>query len=145
MNEKFNDILKLARVELVIIPIFILLKYIRPYALASELSDFFKILLLSLPNFFEAIIGTISLTGIFLILNDQLNKRYQIKVIIIYTVAVTLAGIYVFAQELKIIKLRRNTTFDPNDLIFSVIGLIIGFLIISLIKPRIQINSMLKS
>ncbi len=113
--------------------------------MASELSDFFKILLLSLPNFFEAIIGIVSLTGIFLILNDQLNKKYQIKEIIIYTVAVTLAGIFVFAQELKIIKLRRNTTFDPNDLIFSVIGLIIGFLIILIIKPSIQINSMLKS
>lgn len=145
MNEKMADIMKLARVELIIIPIFIFFKYIRPAVLKSESPEFFKIVLLSLPNFFEAIIGTLTLTGALLIINNWLNKTHQRKLKIIYIIAVVLTGILVISQELNIINIRTNTTMDQNDLIFSTIGLIIGYLIVLRIKPRIinetRINS----
>lgn len=137
MNEKMADIMKLARVELIIIPIFIFLKFIRPSVLASKSPEFFKIALLSLPNFFEAIIGTLTLTGIGLIVNDKLNRKYQIGSRLIYILAVILTGIYVSTQELKIHNLGGNNVFDVNDLIFSFIGLIIGFWVVLRIKPKI--------
>ncbi|WGD33984.1 hypothetical protein [Olleya sp. YS] len=137
MNEKMIDIMKLARVELIIIPIFIFLKLIRPSVLDSESPEFFKIALLSFPNFFEAIIGTLTLTGLGLIVNDKLNRRYQIRTRSIYILAVILAGIYVLTQELKIHNLGGNNVFDINDLIFSFVGLIIGYWIVLKIKPNI--------
>ena len=132
-----TDIMKLARVELIIIPIFIFFKFIRPSVLKSESPEIFKIALLSLPNFFEAIIGTLTLTGIGLVVNDKLNKKYQIRPRLIYILAVTLAGIYVSTQELKIHNLGGNNVYDVNDLIFSFIGLIIGYWIVFRIKPII--------
>lgn len=136
MNEKMKDIMKLARVELIIIPIFIFFKFIRPSVLKSASPEFFKLTLLSLPNFFEAIIGTLTLTGIGLIVNNKLNKRHQIRPKFIYIIAVLLAMIYVSTQELKIHNLGGNNVFDKNDLIFSFIGLIVGYSIILWIKPR---------
>jgi NAD/NADP transhydrogenase beta subunit len=137
MNRKMKDIMKLARAELIIIPVFILFKFIRPGVLKSESPEFFKIILLSLPNFFEAIIGALTLTGVILIIYDWLNKKYQIKPKIIYIIAVLLAGILVISQELNIITIRTNATMDQNDLIFSVIGLVVGYWFVLRIKQRI--------
>lgn len=141
MNEKMKDIMKLARVELIIIPIFIFLKFIRPSVLNSSSPDFFKVALLSLPNFFEAIIGTLTLTGIGLLINDRLSERHQIKPKLIYLLAVVLAGIYVSTQELKIHNLGGNNVYDRNDLVFSFIGLLIGNWIVMLIKPIVNTDS----
>ena len=145
MKEKFTDIMKLARVELIIIPVFVFFKYIRPTVLESASPEIFKIILLSLPNLFEAVIGTLTLTGVILIINDQLNKKHQIPTKFIYIIAVILTAVYVVAQELNIVNIRANTTFDHNDLIFSVIGLTIGYLIVLYIKPRIQLNNAINS
>lgn len=144
MNEKMKDIMKLARVELIIIPIFIFFKFIRPSVLRSSSPEFFKIALLSLPNFFEAVIGTLTLTGIGLLINDRLSERHQIKPKLIYLLAVILAGIYVSTQELKIHNLGGSNVFDRNDLVFSFIGLIIGYWIVIRIKPIINIDSQKK-
>ena len=129
--------MKLARVELFIIPVFIFFKLIRPTVLKSSSPQFFKVVLLSLPNFFEAIIGTVTLTGLGLLINHRLSEPYQIKPKLIYLLAVILAGIYVSTQELKIHHLGGNNVFDINDLIFSIIGLIIGYWIVIRIKPII--------
>lgn len=139
-----KDIMKLARVELIIIPIFIFFKVIRPSVLKSSSPAFFKLVLLSLPNFFEAIIGTLTLTGIGLLINDRLRERHQIRPKLIYLLAVVLAGIYVSTQELKIHNLGGNNVFDRNDLLFSFIGLIIGYWIVLRIKPIINIDSQKK-
>ena len=138
MTEKMMDIRKIARVQLFIIPIFILLKFIRPAILESESPEFFKIVLLSIPNFFEAVVGTLNLTGVGLIINDKLNIKHQLRPKIIYIIAVILAGLYVSTQELKIHNLGGNNVFDRNDLIFSFIGLIIGYSIIIWLKPIIK-------
>jgi hypothetical protein len=136
MNKKMMGIIKLVWLELIIIIIFIFFKLIRPTVLNSKSSEFFKLILLSLPNFFEAVIGTLTLTGIGLIINDKLSRKYQIRSRLIYILAAVLAGIYVSAQELKIHNLGGNNVFDVNDLLFSFIGLIIGYLIVLLINPN---------
>ena len=136
MNKKMTGIIKLVWLELIIIIIFIFFKLIRPTVLNSKSSEFFKLILLSLPNFFEAVIGTLTLTGIGLIINDKLSRKYQIRSRLIYILAAVLAGIYVSTQELKIHNLGGNNVFDVNDLLFSFIGLIIGYLIVLLINPN---------
>ncbi|WP_298540859.1 hypothetical protein [uncultured Aquimarina sp.] len=133
-----TDILKLARIQFLLIILFVIFKFIRPAVLNSDSPEWIKITLLSLPNFFEAVIGTLILTGIGLYLNFRiLSEKRQIKRNLIYAVASILAGIYVITQELKLHNLGGNNIYDSNDLIFSVIGLIIGYLIIIAIKPKI--------
>ncbi len=136
MNNKYSDILKLARIQMAVTIVFIFFKFIRPPVLQSNSPEIFKIVLLSLPNFFEAIIGVLTVTGIGLVINGQLNKKYAMTANYIYILTAVLAGIYVIFQELNIIKIRTNTTMDPNDIIFSIIGLIVGCLFIQHIKPQ---------
>jgi hypothetical protein len=50
--------------------------------------------------------------------------------LILYLLAVTFAGIYVITQELKIHNLGGQNIYDPNDVVFSILGLIIGFSIV---------------
>ena len=137
INERNKDILKLARIEFFIIPIFIFFKLIRPSVLKSSSLEIFKIILLSLPNFFEAIIGTLTLTAVGLMINYRWCKKLQINPRLIYFLAVIVAATYVTLQELNVINTRANATMDENDLIFSAIGLIVGFSIVWRIKPRI--------
>lgn len=133
-----TDIMKLARIELIIIPIFIFFKAIRPKVLDSAAPEIFKITLLSLPNFFEAVIGTLTLTGVGLLINDRLSQAQQLKPKFIYIIAVVLAACYVIAQELNLITLRANGTTDPFDVLFSIIGLAVGYATILYVKPIIQ-------
>jgi len=137
MNNKMGDILKLARIQILLIVLFIFFKLIRYPVLNSPSPAFFKKVLYALPNFFEAITGILVLTGIGLLLNDRLKKKNQLGLKNLYLLVVIIAGGFVITQELNVYNLRGDNTFDQNDLIFSVIGLIIGYWIILSKKPRI--------
>ena len=137
MTNKLADILGLARIQIVLIVFFVFFKFIRPPVLDSNSPAIFKSLLLSLPNFFEAVIGTLILTGLGLILNDQLNHNRS-NLNLIYLLAVVFAGIYVIAQELKIHNLGGENITDINDIIYSMIGLFVGYAIVLHKKPRIH-------
>ncbi len=141
MNDKFHDVIGLFRIQLLLTVLFIFFKFIRPSVLAGSYPDLFKIILLSLPNFFESIIGLITLTGIALVANDSIHVKWQLKPNVIYVVCMIVSGIYVLAQELDIINLRKNDTMDINDVIFSIIGLLAGYTIIVLRRPRILSKS----
>ncbi len=132
-----RDISKLARIQIVFILLFAFFKFIRPTVLDSNAPEVFKIILLSLPNFFEGVIGTLVLTAIGLYLNARVLTK-QIKRQLIYIMATILAAIYVITQELKIHNLGGNNVFDINDIIFSIIGLGVGFTMIIIIKPKID-------
>jgi len=132
-----KDILKMARVQLLVIPIFIFFKAIRPSVLKNNPPEFIQVFLLSFPNFCEAIIGVLTVTMIGLVLTKRLKIRNQT----IYIIATILAAIFVITQEVKIHNLGGNNIYDPYDVVFSIIGLIVGFLIISWMKPKIQPNS----
>lgn len=142
MNNKYADTLKLARIQILFTVVFIFFKFIRPPVLKSTSPEIFKIILLSLPNFFEAIVGILTLTAIGLVINGQLNKKYTIKTKYIYVLTVVVTGVYVIFQELNIISIRTNTTMDPNDIFFSIVGLIVGYLIIQYIKPQFPSRTM---
>ena len=131
-----GDILKLARIQIVLIVLFIFFKLIRPSVLNSTSFEWVKITLLSLPNFFEAVTGILILTGLGLYLNQRfLSEKRRIKNNLIYMVASFIAGIYVITQELKIHNLGGKNVFDWYDILFSIIGLIMGYLIVIFLKP----------
>lgn len=139
MLERLSDISKLVRLQILLTVLFIFFKAIRPSILNSKAPEWFKITLLSLPNFFEAFIGTLILTGIGLYLNVKLlSKQKQINRKIIYLLAPILGGVYVITQELKIHNLGGDNVYDVNDLIFSVIGLVIGYLFVIFMDPKIR-------
>ena len=118
---------------------FIFFKAIRPAVLNSEAPEWAKLALLSLPNFFEAFIGTLILTGIGLYLSVKiLSKQKQINRKIIYILAPILGGVYVITQELKIHNLGGNNVYDFNDIVFSIIGLIGGYLMVLWMNPKID-------
>ena len=132
-----NDIRKIARVQIAMIVLFAFFKFIRPTVLESNAPHWIKTALLSLPNFFEAIIGVLVLTAIGLYLNRSvLGEKRQLKNNSIYLLATLFCGIYVITQELKIHNLGGVNVYDKNDLIFSIIGLIIGYLIMLWMKPK---------
>ncbi|MAO08594.1 MAG: hypothetical protein CL596_07785 [Alteromonas sp.] len=134
-----NDILKLARIQIVLIALFVFFKFIRRSVLESHPSEWIKITLLSLPNLFEAIIGVLILTSIGIYLNLRvLRKKWRINRVLLYLIVPILGGIFVITQELKIHDLGGNNIFDKNDVVFSIMGLIIGVLIVILIKPKID-------
>ena len=134
-----SDILKLARIQIVIILLFVIIKFIRPLILAGNYPQWIKTAFLSLPNFFEAVVGVLILTGIGLYVNLKLiNDNKSIKLNSIYILALVLAGIYVISQEYKIHNIGGNNVYDINDVIFSLVGLLVGYCIVSVIKPKVR-------
>ena len=114
--------------------VFILNKfYLRPWVLKNELSEFFQIIVFSIPNLIEAIIGTLILTGILLQIRQYFNKKTgHVKDTYIYLIAVCFSSFYVISQEFKFHNLGGNNVYDPYDLIASIIGLTMTFGIIQL-------------
>ena len=114
--------------------VFILNKFfLRPWVLKNELSEFFQIIVFSIPNLIEAIIGTLILTGILLQLRQYfIGKTSHVKDTYIYLIAIFFSSFYVISQELKFHNLGGNNVYDPYDLIASIIGLTMTFGIIQL-------------
>jgi len=96
---------------------------IKPWQLAHDIHPLGVIIVNSLPNFFEAIMGTILLAGIGL----EARSRFGggIKDDAIYVMASFLAALYVFAQEFQLHSLGGNNVYDPYDVSASVIGLVL--------------------
>ena len=102
--------------------VFILNKfYLRPWVLKNELSEFFQIIVFSIPNLTEAIIGTLILTGILLQIRQYFNEKTgHVKDTYIYLIAVCFSSFYVISQEFKFHNLGGNNVYDPYDLIASI-------------------------
>ena len=104
-----------------------------PWILENNLSGLPLIFTYSIPNFIEAIIGTLILTGILLQTRQYFFQKIGfIREVYIHLLAVTLASIYVISQELKFHNLGGNNVYDPYDIIASIMGLIVTFGIIQL-------------
>lgn len=100
----------------------------RPWVLENEMPEFFRILVLSVPNLAEAIVGTLVLTGILLQMRQYFNSRLgALKDTYIYLAAVGIAGAYAISQEYKWHNLGGNNVFDIYDVIASIIGLVLTF------------------
>lgn len=112
--------------------VFILNKlYLRSWILKNDLPGIFQVLTYAIPNLIEAIIGTLLLTGILLQTRQFFNQKAgYVKDVHIHVIAVSIAAVYVIAQELKFHNLGGNNVYDPYDLIASVVGLLGTFFII---------------
>ncbi|WP_350286102.1 hypothetical protein [uncultured Croceitalea sp.] len=133
-----KDIIRLTKIQFALIIVFVIFKLIRPPVLQSSAPEWVKIALLSLPNFFEALIGVLVLTGMGLYLNLRVfNERRRIRKHVLYAIVPIIGGVYVITQELKIHNLGGNNVYDSNDVIFSVIGLLTGYLFLLLTKPNV--------
>ena len=112
--------------------IFFLNKFLlRPWVLENDTSEFFKIIVLSIPNLIEAIVGTLLLTGILLELKHRFSKKLgHIKDEYLYLFAVALASIYSLSQEFKFHNMGGNNVYDQNDVIASLIGFVMTYIVI---------------
>lgn len=102
--------------------------YLRPWVLENDLSIFFQIIVFSVPNLIEAILGTLVLTGILIYLRQYSEKTKHIKDSTAYLLSVSISSLYVISQELKLHNLGGNNVYDPYDLIASIIGLLLTYL-----------------
>ena len=86
----------------------------------------------SLPNFVEAVIGTVALSGIGLVLRARFPQFLSnLKENTVYVTATLLASIYVLTQEFNLHSLGGNNTYDPYDVVASVTGLIFIYVILN--------------
>ncbi|MRX28169.1 hypothetical protein [Kangiella sp. HZ709] len=129
-----KDILTLAKIQIIVIVLFVFSKWLRPDVLSTEGYVLFKLFLLSFPNLVEGIIGVLTLTVIGIYLKKYTKITYRVT----YLLAITLATIYVTTQELKFHNLGGNNVYDPNDLIFSAVGILVGAFIIFRLKPKYE-------
>lgn len=100
----------------------------RPWVLENEQSEVSRIIVLSLPNLIEAIVGSLILTGILF----QLKVRFygnenHIKDTNIYLMATGIAAIYVLSQEFGFHNIGGNNVYDIYDVIASIFGLTLTF------------------
>ncbi len=119
--------------------IFIFNKFLfRPYVLESKLGDPFETIVLSIPNLCEAVIGTLCLINIAIYFIEKIKEKYKFQpnYSIVYFSIVVLAGMYVVLQEFKIHNLGGKNTYDKNDVIFSVVGILLSSVYIFITKPR---------
>ena len=127
--------------------IFVLNKfYLRPWVLENELSEPFQIIVLSIPNLIEAIVGTLILTGILLQLRLEFSKTIgNIKDTYVHLIAVGIAAAYVISQEFKFHNLGGNNVYDLYDIIASIMGLILTFGLIQAFgfveEPKTEISN----
>ena len=110
----------------VVFVIFVLNKlWIRPWVLEQELPTCIDIFVLSLPNFIEAIMGNIIVTGILFRL--IMNYNFKIKAILVYLLSTSFTAVYVISQEMGYHHIGGNNTYDIYDLWASIIGLVVMF------------------
>ena len=88
------------------------------------------IFVLSIPNTLETIYGM----GFFGIMLSLARERFPTKLgdfpdLAIYLSSLVLAGTFVLTQEFKLHNLGGNNVFDPNDVVASVIGLVLMFVL----------------
>ncbi len=105
--------------------------YIRELLLQGELSPSLEKISYSIPNFFEAVMGTSILVAILLTLKFK-NIIYieRVSDLVLKSLGIGFSYIFVITQELKIHNLGGNNVYDINDLIASIIGMFfIAFII----------------
>lgn len=109
--------------------IFLLNKfYLRPWVLNNKFPDIFPLIVLSIQNLLEAIVGTFILTGILFQLRQMFHKKIgKITNTYIHLIAVAIAAIYVISQKLKFHNLGGINIFDFFDIVASIIGLVTAF------------------
>ncbi len=134
-----HDIRILIRIQIVVIVLFIFFKWIRRSVVEFGVPDFIRITLYSLPNFWEAIAGTIILTAVGLVANQRfLSPEKKLREHTIYLLSIFFGGLFVITQELKIHNLGGDNVYDPYDLGFSIAGLLLSYFLFQILKPKFR-------
>lgn len=111
---------------------------LRPYVLAHEFPQAARVFVLSVPNLLEAIAGTMLLCNLALVGRHRrcwwICKFSNQQ---IYCAAVVVAAVYVVSQEFKLHNLGGANVYDPFDVLFSVVGLLLAYWLLQVIKPQI--------
>ena len=113
--------------------VFLLNRHIvRPWVLENAVNGPVTVVVNSLPNLVEAIVGTILIAGILLDIWRRVGgPRFYLDCTTIYAVATVIAGLFVILSEVNWIRFRGPNVYDPNDLAASVLGLfLIYFLLV---------------
>lgn len=111
---------------------FVLKLWFRPWVREQESLEFLKLIANSFPNYVEAYMGTFTIAGFFLI--GRIKDYYWVKNlndIAIYGISTALAAIFVITQEMKFHNLGGDNIYDFNDVIASIIGLIVIFVMLN--------------
>lgn len=120
--------------------VFIMNKFIiRPHILSNDYPEIARLFVLSLPNLCEAIIGTFLVINALMCVNARyvkLERRWSEKGI--YLATFLGSGIFVITQELKIHNLGGRNVYDPYDVLFSIFGLILSFVLLMYIRPQLS-------
>ena len=105
---------------------------VRPWVLENAVNGPVTVVVNSLPNLVEAIVGTILIAGILLDIWRRVGgPRFYLDCTTIYAVATVIAGLFVISSEVNWIRFRGPNVYDPNDLVASVLGLfLIYFLLV---------------
>lgn len=110
----------------VCILLFLMNRYFaRPWVHTNVAGGPILIVVNSIPNFVEAITGTVTLAG--LTLSFQRLWKYEKTV---YVLATSIAGLFVFASELNWFTYRGPNISDINDLFASAMGLVVVFFVL---------------
>ena len=129
-----QDIRTLVRLQLTFVALFALGKhFLRPFVLERDSPTWADITVLSLPNFFEGVIGVITITALGLYFLGSQGK--DLKKEWVYFFALVVSAIYTLTQEFKLHNLGGNNVYDPYDVLFSLIGLVTGFLLLLWLRP----------
>ena len=107
--------------------VFVLNKFaLRPWITANSGSNLMVALAYSLPNFLEAVMGVILVSGILTYVRDMNKAFQQTDDVAIYLASGLISAAYVFSQELGIHNLGGNNVYDPNDMLASLLGLVVS-------------------
>ena len=98
---------------------------VRPWVLENVVSGPVTVVVNSLPNLVEAIVGTIWIAGILLEIWRRVNCTT------IYAVATVIAGLFVILSEVNWIRFRGPNVYDSNDLAASVLGLFLIYFLLA--------------
>lgn len=105
---------------------------VRPWILENTVIGPVTVVVNSVPNLVEAILGTILIAGFLLEIRRRVaGPRFYSDSTIVYAVATVIAGLFVISSEVNWIRFRGPNVYDPYDLAASVFGL---FLIFFLLK-----------
>jgi len=99
---------------------------VRSWIVEQSEAGFVLIVVNSLPNFIEGIVGTMLLAGIGLsvrILSRPNKVNLESK--LFFNVVTLIAAAYVITQELNWYNISRANVYDPYDIVASILGLIL--------------------
>lgn len=132
-----NTFRALIRIQLFIIMLFALNKlWVRPWVLDLNAPSWARVLVLSFPNFCEAIVGVVFLTFVGLTLRERYLQG--MRSMTVYGWATACAAAYVLTQEYRWHNLGGNNVFDPCDVIFSLVGLVTALGLLLWLRPEIR-------